>query len=106
MELSPKDNERLKKALIAGVALGATIATVEYIRDPEGRTRGYIYKLNRGKDWLFGVYRNEERTEIAQISGGINDKQFVELDTPQVVPEDVEKFEEVIKIAKQNQQAS
>ena len=105
MELSPRDNERLKKALIAGVALGATIATVEYIRDPEGRTRGYIYKLNRGKDWLFGVYRNKEQTEIAQISGGINDNQDIELDAPRVDPEDVNTFEEVIEIAKQSQRA-
>ncbi|MBI4033757.1 hypothetical protein HY379_02040 [Candidatus Saccharibacteria bacterium] len=106
MELNPKDYERLRRALVAGAALIATGVTVKYIRDHEGRARGYFYKLNQGKDWLMGVYRDDEMTDIAQISGGLNEEQFVELDTPQVVPEDVEKFEEVIEIAKQNQQAS
>ena len=106
MELNPKDNERLKNVLIAGAALLASGVTVRYIRDHKGMARGYFYKLNQGKDWLMGVYRNEEQTDIAQISGGINDEQDVELDTPQIVPEDVKKFEEVIEIANQNQQTS
>lgn len=106
MELNPKDNERLRKALIAGAALLATGVTVKYIRDHEGRAKGYFYKLNQGKDWIMGVYRNEELTDIAQISGGISDEQVVELDIPQVVPEDVDRFEEVIEIANQGQQGS
>ena len=106
MELNPKDNERLKNALIAGAALLATGVTVKYIRDHEGRARGYFYKLDQGRVWLMGIYRNEEQSEIAQISGGINDEQVVELDTPQVAPEDVDKFEEVIEIATQDQQTS
>ena len=99
MELSPKDKDRLKKALLVGSALVAVDATVYYIRDPEGSAKGYIYRLNKGKDWLLGGYRDGEKTEIIQISGTIGDDLTMELEEPKINPEDIPILEEVINIA-------
>jgi hypothetical protein len=72
LSLNDKDKDRLKKVLLLGSALVAAGATVKYIRDNEGVVKGYIYRLNKGKDWLVGAYREEETMEIVQISGGLN----------------------------------
>ena len=99
MELSPKDNERLIKALFAGAALLAAGVTVKYIRDHEGIARGYLYKLNDGRDWIMGIYRNPEQTELAEFGVGMDEKVISELDTSMLTPKDVDIFEQVIEIA-------
>lgn len=99
MELSPKDTERIKLALAAGAALLAAGVTVKYIRDHEGTARGYLYKLNGGKDWIMGIYRNTEQTDLAEIGAGMEETIISELNTSMLTPKDVDIFEQVIEIA-------
>jgi hypothetical protein len=100
MELSPKDTERIKKALIAGAALFAAGATVKYIRDHDGEAKGYLYKLNDGRDWIMGIYRHTERVDLAEVGAGMREKKVEELDTSMLTPGDVDIFEQVIEIAR------
>ncbi len=100
MELLPGDVDRLKKALLIATGLVGVGVTVRYIRDHEGSDKGFIYRLNKGTDWKIGAYRNEEKTEIIQVAGGIGSDLAIELDKPVISPDDVGIIEEVVALAK------